>query len=107
MLSESLEKDMNKKIRLSPSAKRDLSIVLEYLNEKWSSDIAANFIEIFQLCLKRISDNPDQFPYFRKDLSIRKCVITRHNIIYFKDGALDLQVIRIFDSRQNPDKLKF
>lgn len=98
---------MNKRIRLSPPAKQDLSIVLEYLNEKWSSNVATNFIDIFQVSLKRISDNPDQFPYFRKDLLIRKCVITKHNIIYFKEGALDIQVIRVFDSRQHPNKLKF
>ncbi|MEL1243189.1 type II toxin-antitoxin system RelE/ParE family toxin [Flavobacterium sp. DGU11] len=98
---------MNKRIRLSPSAKKDFGNILEYLSENWDARTVNNFIDIFQSNLKRIAFDPKQFMYFRKDLDIRKCIVTKHNTLYFKETEIAILVIRIYDVRQKPSKLKF
>ena len=103
----SLEKGMNKHIKLSPLAKRDLAIILEYLDLNWNAKVINNFIDVFQECLKRISYGPNLFSYFRKDLNIRKCIVTKHNTLYFRENTNEIQILRVYDVRQNPNKLKF
>ena len=98
---------MNKQIKLSPLAKRDFAVILEYLDLNWNAKVTNNFIDMFQECLKRISYDANLFSYFRKDLNIRKCIVTKHNTLYFRESINEIQVLRIYDVRQNPDKLKF
>ena len=98
---------MNKKVRLSPLAKNDLLDILEYLVNKWRAKTANNFLNIFEEDLKRIAAQPKQFPHFRKDLNISKCVVTKHNTLYFRESIFQIEVVRIYDVRQHPNKLKF
>lgn len=98
---------MSKSTKLSPLAKRDLAIILEYLNLNWNIKVTNNFIDILDKNLKQISLQPDLFSYFRKDLNIMKCIVTRHNTLYFRENRSEIQILRIYDVRQNPDKLKF
>lgn len=98
---------MNKRIRIAPLAKNDFAGILEYLVKVWNPKVANNFIDVFEESLNRISHDAEQFTYYDRKMNIRKCVVTKHNTIYFRESISEIQVLRIYDVRQHPKKLKF
>jgi len=98
---------MPKKIIWSPLAENDFGNILEYLNEKWGEKVAYQFIEITSNVLLQISIKPKLFPLINKRLKIRKCVLTKHNSIYYREIVTQIEILRIYDTRQDPDKLTF
>jgi len=97
---------MHKKIIWSSLAEKDFSIILNYLFSEWNSTIAYNFVDKTDELLHQISKNPKQFPSVSKKRGIRKCVISKHNTLYFRVNKNEINLLRIFDTRQNPNKLK-
>jgi len=98
---------MLKQIIWSPLSEKDLENILAYLDDKWNTGIAIQFIEILNHLLKQISINPRQFPLIHKHKKVRKCVITKHNTLFYRDRIKSIDVLRIYDTRQNPKSLKF
>jgi len=47
------------------------------------------------------------FPVINEELQIRKSVISKQNTIYYRENAGKLEIVRLFDSRQDPNKLEF
>lgn len=80
---------------------------MSYLNKEWDAKIANQFIDIIEKILKQISLNPKQFPLINKKRKVRKCVITRHNSLFYQDRKEYISILRIYDTRQDPEKLKF
>ena len=64
------------------------------------------FITEIETLLSNISKQPNLFPLVNKKLKVRKCVITKHNTLYYRIKENNIEIIRIFDTRQNPKKLK-
>ncbi|MFC1730073.1 type II toxin-antitoxin system RelE/ParE family toxin [candidate division KSB1 bacterium] len=98
---------MPKQIIWSPLSEEDFDSILKYLQNNWDDKIAQKFIEIIEVIIEQISINPKQFPIIHQRLKIRKCVITKHNTLYYREMKEHVDVLRIFDNRQNPKKLKF
>lgn len=98
---------MHKKIIWSPDSEQDLEIILEYLSYEWESSVATKFLDIIEDLTTQISINPRQFPLLHTRLNIRKCVITKHNTLYYINRRTHVELLRIYDSRQDPEKLKF
>jgi len=98
---------MAKKIIWSPAAEADLVSVLTYLNEKWSVSVTARFINKVESGVDLIANEPSVFPIINKKLNVRKCVLTKQNTIYYRENKDSIDIIRLFDNRQNPEKLKF
>ena len=98
---------MPKQIIWSPLSINDFETILEYLNENWDDKIVRGFIEITSASLSQISINPKQFPVIYKNKKIRKCVLTKHNTLYYRDRNNYIDILRIFDNRQDPKKLLF
>ncbi len=98
---------MAKKIIWSLDSENDFSDILDYLERNWDSTVALRFIDLVDLLLQQISINPIQYPLINKKLRIRKCVITKHNSIYYRNRRNHIEILRIFDTRQNPNKLNF
>lgn len=98
---------MPKKIIWSSLSEKDLSDIMSYLNKEWDAKIANQFIDIIEKILKQISLNPKQFLLINKKRKVRKCVITRHNSLFYQDRKEYISILRIYDTRQDPEKLKF
>lgn len=98
---------MPKQIIWSPLAENDFGNILEYLNQKWGEKAAYQFIEITSNLLRQISIKPKLFPLINRKLKIRKCVLTKHNSIYYRESVTQIEILRIYDTRQDPDKLTF
>lgn len=98
---------MPEQIIWSPLAENDFGNILEYLNEKWGEKVACQFIEITSDVLRQISEKPKLFPLSNKKMKIRRGVVTKHNSIYYRESATQIEILRIYDTRQDPDKLIF
>jgi len=98
---------MAKSVIWSPLSEKDFSNILEYLNKNWGNKVAVNFIDLTEDILNQISVNPKQFPICYKKKKIRKCVLTKHNTLFYRDGKTNVEILRIFDTRQDPDTFTF
>jgi len=98
---------MHKPIIWSPLSENDLSNILEYLDKNWGKKVASDFIDLTENILTQISINPKQFPICYKRKRVRKCVLTKHNSLFHRDGKTNVEILRIFDTRQNPNTLIF
>lgn len=98
---------MPRQIIWSPNAENDFAEILNYLSIKWNNKIVNHFIDQLDSYLNVIDQNPKYFPLINKKLNIRKCVITKQNSLYYRASKDKIELIRLFDTRQNPDKLKF
>ena len=98
---------MHKQIIWSPAAEEDFDEILSYLSSNWSNKVVNKFIDNLDDYLLLISRNPKLFPLINKELHVRKCVLTKQNILFYHVLKNRIEIIRIFDSRQNPEKLNF
>jgi plasmid stabilization system protein ParE len=98
---------MSKQIVWSPLSENDFSGILNYLNKNWGEKVAAQFIDLTESILTQISINPRQFPVIHKKKKIRKCVLTKHNTLFYRDSKFQIDILRIYDTRQDPDNLTF
>jgi len=96
---------MPKPIIWSPQADKDLEEILDYLAEEWENSVSLKFLDLVDILLKQIAINPKQFPLINKSLNIRKCVITKHNTLFYRNKRTVIEVVRIYDTRQDPEKL--
>jgi plasmid stabilization system protein ParE len=96
---------MIKEVILTPIAERDYELVLDYLFNKFGILVMDDFIKRLEKVCQLISQDPEIYPYLDKAKQIRKCVVTKHNVIYFKEYDTTIRIITIFDTRQNPNKL--
>lgn len=98
---------MPKQVIWSPQSENDFSNILDYLIEHWDRVVAEKFIDITDELINQISRNPKQYPIIQKYKKIRKSVITKHNSLYYRDGKEFIEILRIYDNRQDLRKLKF
>jgi plasmid stabilization system protein ParE len=98
---------MLKPIIWSPLSENDFANILTYLNKNWDDKVASNFIDLTENILNQISINPKQFPIIYKRKKVRKCVLTKHNSLFYRDGKTNIEILRIYDTRQDPNTLTF
>jgi len=96
---------MAKEVILTPIAVYDFNNVVDYLTNKWGLTVTNNFIERFEKIIMLLSENPGMFPFFDKTKHLQKCIVTKHNILYFMETDEEIKVLTVFDTRQNPEKL--
>lgn len=97
---------MLKPIKWSSLADDDFAKLLDYLEFRWTKNVCLKFIDKLDFCVDLIQKNPNQFPYLNKQLQIRKCVVTKQNTLYYRETNSSIEILRLYDTRQNPDTLK-
>lgn len=98
---------MLKQIIWSPLSENDLNGILNYLAANWDMKVTRNFISLIKNTLLQLETNPKQFPIINRKEKIRKCVLTKHNTLFYKEKHTQIEILRIYDSRQNPQNLIF
>ena len=98
---------MPKSIIWSPLSENDFISILDYLQTNWNDKVLSDFIDLTEGIIGQIAANPTQFPVINKKKEVRKCVITKHNTLFYRDRKEHIDILRIFDTRQDPRKLKF
>lgn len=97
---------MKREIRLSKRAMNKLDSLLVYLENEWSTKVKYNFILKLDKSLKQIQKLPDSFPESEKIRGLRKCVVTKQTTVFYRYSDTSIDVITIFDNRQNPKSQK-
>jgi len=97
---------MKREIKLSKRTIRKLDSLLIYLEEEWSTKVKHEFVLKLDKSLKQIQKLPDSFPESEKIRGLRKCVLTKQTTLFYKYSETTIDVITIFDNRQNPKSLK-
>ena len=98
---------MTKKIIWSPLSEADFEKVLDYLYKSWNEQVALGFMTDVEKILNQISKQPRQFPLVNEKRKVRKCVVSKHNSIFYREKKECVELLRFFDNRQTPTKLKF
>lgn len=96
---------MKREIRLSNRAIKKLESILVYLEEEWSTKVKHDFIQKLDKSLKQIQKHPYSFPESEKIQGLRKCIVTRQTTVFYKYSNTTIDVVIIFDNRQNPESL--
>jgi plasmid stabilization system protein ParE len=97
---------MPRKVIISKTAEKKLNSLFKYLLENWSAKVKSNFIKKLDHNIDHIKSEPESFPESQKDLGLRKCVITKQTTLYYRFDSDQIKIVTIFDTRQNPKKLK-
>ncbi|RKD16311.1 hypothetical protein BCY91_05425 [Pelobium manganitolerans] len=98
---------MARSVVWSPLAKEDFHNILYYLDQHWDSHVANQFSELTLNKITKIVQNPKHFALINPAADIRKCVLTKQNTLFYREIGSIIAVLRIFDTRQDPKKLRF
>ena len=92
---------------ISTDVLRTLDAIVFYLERNWSKKIAEKFLLTFYETVDAIAKNPAISRRSSKYPTIRKILVTRHNMLYYEVIHDRIELLQIFDTRQNPEKNKF
>ena len=93
-------------VRITRRAGERIEKLLEYLETNWSSKASADFLESFERAILLIQSHPASFPKSSVIKGLHKCVVSKQSTIYYTFDKDFVYIITLFDSRQNPQKLK-
>ncbi len=97
---------MLKPIVWSNNAKHDILQLVDYLISNWGNKIANDYMDSIENLVNQISIFPKLYPIIHTKLKIRKCVISKHNTLYYREKKEFIEIINVFDTRQHPEKTK-
>ena len=99
--------DFEFEIIWSARAKLTYFNVLEYLLENWTRQELIQFSQKTQVIIKALSKNPDIFPVSSKNKEIRKALVDKNILLFYKVDAYNKKIflLSFFDCRQNPKKI--
>jgi plasmid stabilization system protein ParE len=97
---------MVEKIVWSPIAISEYARMIEFLMMIWNVEIIVEFENLVSQNISMIHKNPTSFPIISDN--VRKVVLHKNVSLYyeFNEKENTIEILSIFDNRQNPDKLK-
>lgn len=96
---------MSRKVVISKTAEKKLDKLFEYLIKKWSVKVKKEFVEKLDSSIEIIKNQPEIFPESKKGKELKKCVITKQTTLYYRYNSERINIVAIFDTRQDPKKL--
>ena len=97
---------MSRTVIISKTAEKKLEKLFEFLVENWSLKVKYDFIKKLDKNINLIKSNPESFPQSEKKVGLHKCVITKQTTLFYRHDSKKITIVTIFDTRQNPNKLK-
>ena len=96
------------KVFLSELAENKLLRLNEFLLEKWNLKVRNDFIKKLTSKIEQISKQPESCPQSSEYKGLYKCVVTKQTTFFYRINfdKNEIEVITVFDTRQNPDKLE-
>ena len=96
------------KVFLSELAQTKLLKLSEYLLEHWNLKTRDKFISKLTEKIEQISIQPGSCPTSSEFRNLYTCVVTKQTTFYYRINfdKKEIEIITIFDNRQNPEKLK-
>jgi plasmid stabilization system protein ParE len=81
--------------------------VIKYLKNEWSEKAALEFSETFLSLLTLINTHPYISIESAKYKGVRRILVTKQNVLYYRVEGNTIYLLELFDTRQNPTKNKF
>ena len=95
-----------RELSFSKKSITEIREISEYIEDKWSYKVKVEFLEKLQLNLDYIASNPENFQKAEYE-DLRKCVVTKQTTIFYKIASQNkIHIVSVFDTRQNPKKIK-
>jgi plasmid stabilization system protein ParE len=96
------------KVFLSELAESKLLKLTDYLIENWNLKTRDKFVEKLSNKINQIASQPKSCPQSSEFKGLYKCVVTKQTIFYYRisNELQEIEIITVFDTRQNPNKLK-
>lgn len=95
------------KVFLSELAELKILKLPDYLLETWNVKTRDKFIAKLTEKITQISSQPTSCPKSNEFRGLYKCVVTKQTSFYYQilSQSDEIEIITVFDTRQNPDKL--
>jgi plasmid stabilization system protein ParE len=90
-------------IIFSEKAKSNIEKIAEYLDEEWSENVKLKFLTDISKAVKQLAIMPFMFPSSDKMEGLRRCVVNRHTVLYYRINQEIIEVINIKGTRQSPN----
>jgi len=94
------------KILWTDEALDNLADIIEYLEHRWTKREIRSFSRLLDQHVKLIRSNPELFPMSATSSLLRKSVLTKQTTIYYRLANKEIQIVTLFDNRQDTKKLK-
>jgi len=88
----------------SNRAKIDLDQRIQWLIENRSEKQLRNFVHALDKRMNLIQINPNLFPVSNKRSGIHKSIMKYHITLFYKVDGHKVQILTLYDARQNPKK---
>lgn len=95
-----------KQIIVSPLAAKELDELYQYLQTEFGQSAVEKFHKKWITFLSVIANQPRLFPILNKRKNLRKYAIHPKTLIIYKPSVRNIEIVTIFNNRQNPKKLK-
>jgi len=97
---------MAKKVIWSPEATEFFELVIEYLENNWTEKEVEHFIKATEKVIEIISAQPKLYRAAKKKKNVHEALITKHNLMLYKNTRNFIYVMTIWDTRQDPKRKK-
>jgi plasmid stabilization system protein ParE len=101
-----MDNELQYHVIISERAEINLDNIVNYLLIEWNEKVKDLFLFRLKKIVTMLSINPYLFQEYSKIKRIRKCIITKHNALYFRILENSVEIITIHDTRKNPKALK-
>jgi plasmid stabilization system protein ParE len=95
-----------RKVVLAEQASIKLENLLNYLKTEWSESVKQDFIRKLDEKLDFISLFPEATEKSNLKEGLHRCVITKQTTLYYLFNDIEIQIVTIFDTRMNIERLK-
>lgn len=97
---------MTRQIEWSPRATKEYLNLIDYLLDEWGERPARKFANRLETILAEISERPKMYPVTISRRNVRRCVVSKQASLYYRIRNEKIELITIFDTRQNPSMKK-
>lgn len=94
------------KIIWSEEALNNLKRIITYLEKQWTKREITKFARLLDKNITLIKENPQIFPRSEIGKGFRRAVISKQVSIFYMINDHTVNIISVFDNRQNPKRLK-
>jgi plasmid stabilization system protein ParE len=90
-------------IIFSKKAKTNIEKIADYLDKEWSENVKLRFLTDVSNAVKQLAIMPFMFPSSDKMEGLRRCVVNRHTVLYYRINKELIEVINVKGTRQKPN----
>lgn len=96
---------MKREVVITPLAFYEIENLFEFLVLKWNDKVKNKFSNKLNDIINLIAHDPEMFPVSNKSRRIRKCVISKQSILFYKCNDKHIVILSLFDTRQDANKI--